>query len=67
MAEFTILVGDEVIRLTKKEVEALRKSLKTDVLVTPENWTRSELQSRSQARKKLMDALFSAEKDILLR
>lgn len=67
MAEFTILVGDEVVRLTKKEVEALRKSLKTDVLVTPENWTRSELQSRSQARKKLMDALFSAEKDILLR
>lgn len=67
MAEFTILVGDEVIRLTKKEVEALRKSLKTDVLVTPENWTRSELQSRSQARKKLMDALFSAEKDIILR
>jgi len=67
MAEFTILVGDEVIRLTKKEVEALRKSLKTDVLVTPEDWTRSELQSRSQARKKLMDALFSAEKDILLR
>ena len=45
MAEFTILVGDEVVRLTKKEVEALRKSLKTDVLVTPENWTRSELQS----------------------
>ena len=67
MAEFTILVGDEVIRLTKKEVEALRKSLITDVLVTPEDWTRSELQSRSQARKKLMDALFSAEKDILLR
>jgi len=67
MAEFTILVGDEVVRLTKKEVEALRKSLKTDVLVTPENWTRSELQSRSQARKKLMDALFSAEKDIILR
>ncbi len=67
MAEFTILVGDEVIRLTKKEVEALRKSLKTDVLVTPEDWTRSELQSRSQARKKLMDALFSAEKDIILR
>jgi len=67
MAEFTILVGDEVVRLTKKEVEALRKSLKTDVLVTPEDWTRSELQSRSQARKKLMDALFSAEKDILLR
>ena len=67
MAEFTILVGDEVVRLTKKEVEALRKSLKTDVLVTPEDWTRSELQSRSQARKKLMDALFSAEKDIILR
>lgn len=67
MAEFTILVGDEVVRLTKKEVEALRKSLKTDVLVTPEDWTRSELQSRSQARKKLMDALFAAEKDILLR
>lgn len=67
MAEFTILVGDEVVRLTKKEVEALRKSLKTDVLVAPEDWTRSELQSRSQARKKLMDALFSAEKDILLR
>ena len=67
MAEFTILVGDEVIRLTKKEVESLRKSLKTDVLVAPEDWTRSELQSRSQARKKLMDALFSAEKDILLR
>ena len=67
MAEFTILVGDEVIRLTKKEIEALRKSLKTDVLVTPEDWTRSELQSRSQARKKLMDALFSAEKDIILR
>ena len=67
MAEFTILVGDEVIRLTKKEVESLRKSLKTDVLVTPEDWTRSELQSRSQARKKLMDALFSAEKDIILR
>ncbi|BBN90477.1 hypothetical protein [Azospira sp. I09] len=67
MAEFTILVGDEVVRLTKKEVEALRKSLKTDVLVTPEDWTRSELQSRSQARKKLMDALYSAEKDIILR
>ena len=67
MAEFTILVGDEVVRLTKKEVEALRKSLKTDVLVTPEDWTRSELQSRSQARKKLMDALLSKEKDIILR
>lgn len=67
MAEFTILVGDEVVRLTKKEVAALRKSLKTDVLVTPEDWTRSELQSRSQARKKLMDALYSAEKDIILR
>lgn len=67
MAEFTIPVGDEVVRLTKKEVEALRKSLKTDVLVTPEDWTRSELQSRSQARKKLMDALYSAEKDIILR
>lgn len=67
MAEFTILVGDEVFRLTKKEVEALRKSLKPDVLVAPEDWTRSELQSRSQARKKLLDALFSAEKDIILR
>lgn len=67
MADLTILVGDEVFRLTKKEVEALRKSMRTDFLITPEEWTRSELQSRSSARKKLLDALFSAEKDIVLR
>lgn len=67
MAQFTILVDNEVFRLTKKEVAALRRSLEPDVIVSPENWTRAELQSRSQARSKLLTALFAAEKDIILR
>lgn len=67
MAEVSIIVGDQLFKLTRKEAAALRKSISPDVLVNPSEWTGPELKNRSSARATLLQALFSAEKDIAVR
>lgn len=67
MADVTIMVGDQIFRLTRKEAAALRKGMIPDVLVNPSEWTGAELKSRNSGRETLLQALFSAEKNITVR